>query len=184
MRDDFAGGASAARNKIASYLTDHGVPVLRTSPHGPPTDDDFLRAVLAGPIGGIRADRSATRWCGPVYLDLDFVSAHDRTLRYDAGPEGGSFKAYLPKPLLPRRRQTTVCLGLAATEALLPPVVKQSSDVRTGLTVGQYVFVEVMTKVLLFKGGVQGSRREELYVPRVIFKNKPYTDDLFLRVYT
>jgi hypothetical protein len=43
--DDFAAGASAARNKLAAYLRAHGVDV-RTSRSGrPPDDDDFLAGV-------------------------------------------------------------------------------------------------------------------------------------------
>jgi len=44
---DFAAGASAARNKLASYLRENGINV-RTSRYGcPPDDEDFLQSVLA-----------------------------------------------------------------------------------------------------------------------------------------
>jgi len=50
--NEFAAGASAARNKLAAYLRQHGVPVPYT--WYPPTDEDFLEAISAA----IRAAQS------------------------------------------------------------------------------------------------------------------------------
>lgn len=41
--NDFAAGASAARNKLAAYLREHGIPVPYT--WHPPADEDFLQAI-------------------------------------------------------------------------------------------------------------------------------------------
>lgn len=47
MEQDFAAGASAARNKLASFLRKNGIKV-QTSTYGyPPTDEDFFRSIQA-----------------------------------------------------------------------------------------------------------------------------------------
>jgi hypothetical protein len=48
MEQDFAAGASAARNKLASYLRENGFPVQASKYGCPPTDTDFLRSLLGG----------------------------------------------------------------------------------------------------------------------------------------
>jgi len=45
--DDFAAGASAARNELASYFRENGIKVLASENRCPPTDTDFLEAILA-----------------------------------------------------------------------------------------------------------------------------------------
>ena len=46
MDNEFAAGASAARYKLAAYLREHGVDVRPSRWGCPPSDDDFLQAVL------------------------------------------------------------------------------------------------------------------------------------------
>jgi hypothetical protein len=44
---DKGAGASAARNKIATFLREHGIPVKPSNYGRPPTNEDFLTSILA-----------------------------------------------------------------------------------------------------------------------------------------
>jgi hypothetical protein len=47
MSNDYAAGASAARNKLAEHFRVNGYPVRPSAYGRPPTNEDFLEAVLA-----------------------------------------------------------------------------------------------------------------------------------------
>lgn len=47
MTDEYAAGASAARNKLASHFRDNGIPVRPSLYGSPPTDADFVKAILS-----------------------------------------------------------------------------------------------------------------------------------------
>lgn len=108
MNEEFAGGASAARNKLATYLRRRGIDVEPSHYGCPPTDDDFLKGILAAfREGSTRLDSGAAmvifQWWNSTYQlvvpssVLDYLSKNPER-RHDlftATSPGGENTFYL-----------------------------------------------------------------------------------------
>ena len=178
MRDDFAAGASSARNKIAAFLEEHGIAVPRSRSGAPPTDEDFLRAVLAATQSADATPAEATR--PRTFVRLSRVSDHSHTVRYDGPVEDEQLRAYLPFTHLPGRDLEEVYVGLALDQNSLPQAVGPLS----GASVGRYGFASAKLNSLLYEmSDPETGRIESLYVPRAASVLTPRPDELYLRVY-
>lgn len=108
MTEDFAAGASAARNKLARFLRENGIDVQLSRYGCPPSDRDFLDAILMTlEEGNIRPGSGMAmvlfKWTHSAYqipvpaAAVDYVRENPerRHVLFSASSTGGSNTLYL-----------------------------------------------------------------------------------------